>query len=368
MRITNPSISRNYTFNLNRNLERLSKSNYEVATSGRKIFRMSDDVATGVRAMNVRRSIDQIKGFQDNAKSTQLKFDSAEQTLGGIAEIATKIYERFNFAKNGTNGEDERGIIANEFKKLQEEIVTSANSQYADRYLFGGTNTQSPPFSVNRLGMEVNGVRGKEDFPNGRGAVGDPEYLPPFEPDYDAGYGKIMYNNVLVSEIPGDGKYQYLLDDAAFVDVGLGLSMIGSSQDVNTNTAVKNTINGLSFMGTGSENLYDTVTEIIDLLEGYVEGEGFDQEVADELLNRIFDKAKDVTMERTRLGSESSYLEFTQTRLTDESDNLIARQDSLEFRDPAEAIMEFSMNEYIYNAALNMGSKLLQNSLFDYIR
>ncbi len=353
MRITNSTIARNYNSNLNRNLERLTRSNYEVATSGRKIFRMSDDVATGVRALTVRRSIDQIKGYQDNAKSTQLKFDSAEQTLGGIAEIATSIYERFISAKNGTNGEDERVIIAGEFKKLQEEIVTSANSQYADRYLFGGTNTQSAPFSVG-------------EYP-GRAAVGvegDPDYQPEIPPG-----PKIMYNGVFVCDIPGaNGEYQYLIDDAAFVDVGLGLSMIGDSQDVNQNTAVKSTINGLGLMGIGDDNLYDTVTEIINMLEGYANGEGFDQEQADVLLNRIFDKAKDINMERTRLGSESAYLEYTITRLTDESDNLIARQDSLEFRDPAEAIMEFSMNEYVYNAALNMGSKLLQNTLFDYIQ
>ncbi len=69
-----------------------------------------------------------------------------------------------------------------------------------------------------------------------------------------------------------------------------------------------------------------------------------------------------------RLGSESSYLEYTQTRLDSEELSLSTRQDSLEFRDPAEAIMDYTMAEYIYNASLNMGSRLLQNSLFDYMR
>lgn len=338
MRITNPTISRNYTANLNRNLSRLNRANYEVATSGRKIFKMSDDTATSVRAMTVRRSLDQLQSYKDNAKSAQLKIDAGEQMLGGIAEIAVSAYERFVFAKNGTNGEDERDIIAQEFKKLQEELVTSCNGQYADRYLFGGTNTTSAPFSVG---------------------------------EYSDGTQKIMYNNVFVCDIPTGPNGEdnsYLVEDAAYIDVGLGLSMVGESQEVNTNTAVKNTINGLNIMGQGEDNFYDTMTELIDILEGYGRGEGFDQDKADELLNRIRDKATFVNMERTRLGSESSYLEYTQTRLDDEELSLSTRQDSLEFRDPAEAIMDYTMAEYIYNASLNMGSRLLQNSLFDYMR
>jgi flagellin-like hook-associated protein FlgL len=30
--------------------------------------------------------------------------------------------------------------------------------------------------------------------------------------------------------------------------------------------------------------------------------------------------------------------------------------------------MKFTMQQYVYNASLQMGSRLLQNSLFDYMR
>jgi flagellar hook-associated protein 3 len=380
-------MSRNYSANLNRNLERLNDANYEVATSGRKIFKMSDDTATGLRAMKVRRSIDQLKSFQDNAKNTKVKIDSAEKIVGTIAELATQVYERFNFALNDTNGETDREIIAQEFRKLQEEIVTSGNSQFAGRYLFGGTNTMSAPFSVNRTGMLVdengdpdpNGKRGEYEFPEGRGVQGDANYLPPFVPDYEAGYGKLMYNNVLMTQISDEGDYSYMMTDAAYADVGLGLAMEGQSQNVNVNTAVKTTINGVNIMGPGEDNLYDTVTKLIDWLEGKpvyedptadppdVKYRAYDNEYGGELLDLIRSKADEVNMERTRLGSESQYLEFTVSRLDTEYDNLVVKQDSLEFNEPSESIMKFTMQQYVYNASLQMGSRLLQNSLFDYM-
>jgi len=36
--------------------------------------------------------------------------------------------------------------------------------------------------------------------------------------------------------------------------------------------------------------------------------------------------------------------------------------------DPAEAIVDFKMQEYSYNAALSMGNKILQNSFIDFMK
>lgn len=327
MRITNTTIARNYNSNLNRNLGRLTDSMTSVSASGRKIFSMAENTATGVRAMNIRRSLSQIDGYMDNAKNAQSKLDTADKSLETIASMSQNIYARYDYAMNGTNSTDEREIIAKEFEKLRDEILTCSNTQYADRYIFGGTNTMSSPFTTN-------------------------------------GDGELMYNNVRVKDIPGeDGKYAYLLSDAAYVDVGLGMTMQGSSQDVVANSALKNTLNGLDFMGYGDNNLYDTINELIDSLR---EG-SFDTAAAGPLLDKIKEMGNNVNLQRTSVGSDLQYLEFTVSRLEDEQTALITRQDSLEFKDSAEAIMEMEMEKYVYNAALQMGAKLLQPTLFDYI-
>lgn len=326
MRITNSSIARNYSNNLNRNLSRLNDANMGVA-SGRSFMTMAENTSKGVRSMTIRRNIEHLEGYMDNAKNAQNKFNGAEKSIAQVAEIGQSIYERFNYALNGTNSDEEHQIIATEFKRLQEELLTCANGQYADRYMFGGTNTDSRPFSTN------------DD-------------------------GELMYNGVRVQDISrGDPQYDYLFKDAAYVDIGLGLTMQGNSQNVVANSAFKNTINGLDFMGNGSENLYDTITELVDFLEAG----SLDPAKGGELLDKIRLAADHVNLERTKIGSDTEYLDFTVSRLETEYDNLVARQDTLEFRDPAEAIMDFKMQEYVYNAALQMGTKLLQPTLFNFI-
>lgn len=291
---------------------------------------MAEDTSLGVRAMGVRRSLSQLSGYMDNAKDAQNKFATAESLVGEVSNISQSIFERFNFALNGTNNVEEREIIAKEFEKLQAEILTTANGQYADRYLFGGTNTGARPFSVN-----------------------------------DA--GELMYNGERVKDITKNdpmGKYNDLLNDAAYVDIGLGLTMQGNSNDVIPNSAFKNTINGLDFMGMGDNNLYDTVTELITALRT----QPFDnKDGGGALLNKIRDVGNHVNLTRTKMGSDTQYLEFTVSRLETENDNLIARQDTLEIADPYEAIMDMEMQNYVYNAALAMGQKVLQPTLFSFI-
>lgn len=328
MRIANSTIARNYTSNLNSNLARLNSSSAKVYT-GRNFTSMAENTSVGVRAMGVRRSLAQLSGYMDNAKDAQNKFDTAEQLIGQVSDLSKDIYVRFNYAMNGTNSPDEREIVAKEFEKLQAQILTSANGQYGDRYMFGGTNTSTRPFSVN-----------------------------------DA--GELMYNGERVKDISTNdpvGKYNDLLNDAAYVDIGLGLTMQGNSNDVVANSAFKNTINGLDFMGTGENNLYDKVTELITALRT----QPFDSDAGSKLLNEIQTASNNVSLVRTKMGSDAQYLEYTVSRLETEEDNLITRQDTLEIADPYQAIMDMEMQNYVYNAALQMGSRLLQPTIFSFL-
>lgn len=334
MRITNTTIARNYTSNLNRNLKLLNDANVKVS-SQRKFDAMSENTADGVRAMTVRRSIARLEGYLDNAKTTQNTFSGAEKNLLKISDLTKDISDKYILAINGSNGKDERDIIKKELTSLRDEILACANSQYSDRYLFGGTNTESMPFTTR--------TEAGSDLP------------------------VLYYNGVKVMDIEkGNPDYAYLFDDAAYVDVGLGFQMLPApdSQNVTPNSAFKNTLVGLDFIGTGKENIYNVINEMITSLES---GFSFDAAEGGKLLNRFKDAADNVGVQLTKLGADSSYLDFTVSRIESENDKLIEQQSHLEFVDPAEAIMDFKMQEYIYNTALQMGSRLLQPSLFNFI-
>jgi flagellar hook-associated protein 3 FlgL len=70
----------------------------------------------------------------------------------------------------------------------------------------------------------------------------------------------------------------------------------------------------------------------------------------------------------TDIGSKTNYLDFLKLRNEDNQFNLNEKLVEVEEVDSAEAIVDFKMQEYSYNAALSMGNKILQNSFIDFMK
>lgn len=332
MRITNPTMTRNYSKSLNVNQKRLYDLNMRI-TSRRKFDTMAEDTASGVRAMKVRRSLAQIDYYTDNCETTKSVFDLAEKSLMQISSMCTTISEGFIAAISDDKEPSDREIFATQMEKLRDEILTLMNNNASGRFLFGGTNTKSLPFTV--------------------------------DADSD-----LCYNNVKVKDIDkSDPQYAYLFEDAAYVDIGLGLTMQkGDPQSVIGNTAFENTLVGIDFLGAGPENLYIRISEMIDILRNMDPDPDLSKHTdAGKLLDRFRASHENVVTQLTRLGSDAQYLEFTIERLDNEKINLTERHDELETIDPYEAIMNYEMQYSIFNAALAMGQKLLQPTLFNFM-
>ena len=67
------------------------------------------------------------------------------------------------------------------------------------------------------------------------------------------------------------------------------------------------------------------------------------------------------------LGTHSKFIEFNQDRLSDSLINLYTRQNDLESTDLPEEITNWKVLDSVYNATLQMGASVLQQSIFDYI-
>lgn len=359
MRIGNQTIVRNYTNSLNTNLARLNAYSERITTQ-RRFASMYENSALGVKTMQLRRSAEFNASYTATAKTVKSTLTSSETEMQKISDLGKAIAEKYDNALNSTNSEQELGIIANEIRQLRDQILTCANGQFAGDYLFGGTNTKETPFTT--------GIR------------------------YDQ-YGKeinvLYYNGIDVSQMldsKGEirAEYRYLLDDAAFVDLGLGMKN-NADGSLNQTTAFKSTMVGLEFMGMGDKNIYLLCTEMIDALEGkayrynddgsvmldadgnavYAEFSNIDR--FSDLLNEMHAAYNNVSLRQTELGADYQYLEYTVERLADELLNIADRQNDVEWIDPSEAIMQFKMQEYVYNAALQMGQRVLQPTLFNFI-
>lgn len=330
MRIGYSTIVRNYTRNLNGNLSNLTLSADRVSNR-RKFSSMAEDTSSGVRALQLRRALENTESYLNTSKTMLSQYQAAESQMMKVVELGQDIAVRYTNVLNGTNGPDEHEIFAKEIEALQKQILNCANGQFADRFQFGGTNTTSRPFTVD-------------------------------------GNGNLCYNGVSVADMADangnvKAEYQYLFEDAAYVDIGLGLRSGDNGEMVET-SAFKSTLNGLEFLGIGENNIYQVCNQMIAALRS---GSFTNNEQTAALLDKMTDAYKNVTLRISEMGSDYDYLEYSVDRLEDDRLNLIERQDELEFIDSAEAIMLFKMQEYIYNAALQMGQRVLQPNLFNFI-
>ncbi|MDR2931711.1 MAG: hypothetical protein LBV27_01255 [Oscillospiraceae bacterium] len=323
MRISNFTIKRNYQTQLNLNQKNLYDANMTAITK-RKFHTMSDDVATGLRAMKARRELSKNASYQNNVQEAKGTLKAAEDVLiKGINSIASdSVFADYQQAANGTMSADERQVVANKLQKMQDALLTDLNSKFSDRYLFGGSQTDQAPFSL----------------------------------DTD---GKLMYRGVKVADFdPTDPDHAKLLDDPVYIDIGLGMTLDASGNPIPS-TVFDRSISGLDIVGTGEDNMYDVLGQMISSLEA----DAPDQELFDKM-QTCFNRSNTMV---TNIGADDNFLDFTQERLTLEEDNLTTRQQGLEFMNDEAALLNLKMAEYAYNAALQIGTRILQPSLFSYM-
>ncbi|MEG2429130.1 MAG: flagellar hook-associated protein FlgL [Oscillospiraceae bacterium] len=152
MRITTGMITSQYMRNLNTTL---SEFNYHTkrSTNFRRFNRASENPIAAARAFSLRRSYLRNDDYMQNALDATDFMKTADTALQSLVKITTEAgSEDCLQAVNGTQSEQEREAIAAKLRKMQETIITQANTQYGDRYVFGGTTTTSPPFTVGEDG------------------------------------------------------------------------------------------------------------------------------------------------------------------------------------------------------------------------
>ena len=97
-----------------------------------------------------------------------------------------------------------------------------------------------------------------------------------------------------------------------------------------------------------------------------------DKERLDDMLAASIDNMtvseRNLSTTYSDLGNKAKLLDDTAKRLDDMEDSLTEQYKDTLGADPYAAIMEMFNNQYSYNAALQVGSKLMSTSLFDFVR
>jgi len=294
------------------NRGKLNELQQQVAT-GKKIDSPSDDATAAIAIMSSNTSLNKIDIYGKNVDSAISELDITDQQLSSITELIQRARTLATQAANATNGTDELKSINEEIKQLTDSLKAAGNTKFGSKYIFGGTNTDKEPFTTS-TGDEINYV----------GTLSTENYRRKVE----------ISDNVTVDiNVAGDDIFGYYRADA---DSPTGYSGEG----------LFNTLKTLSNELTANPPNYENIREKIGDLDNDLET---------------------VSNVRARLGGVSNRLEMTKTRLDDNKINFTKYKSGLEDVDMSKAIADLQFQETALQVSLQVGSKLIQPSLLNYM-
>ncbi|HOA19709.1 MAG TPA: hypothetical protein PK516_03970 [Sedimentibacter sp.] len=330
MRITTSMMSNKYIKNLNKSAYEMNYLSEKVET-GRKFVKGSEDPVSAIKAYKLRREYRTTEIYDTNIRDVESFLTAAETNLTEISNNMESVYTSYLKGINGTMNDEDREIIAKQLENLQRSILTSLNAKFEDRYVFGGTNKEEIPFT-----LDMN--------------------------------GNLLFKGLDVNDPANKEALDKLANETINIDLGLGMTFNGDGE-LNTDTVFDMSMSGIKFMGYGGtddnpENLYNLIGKIKDELRN----PDFSIDKISPYIDRFEEQKKQVLVHITDIGAKTNYLDFLKTRNEDNQFNLNKKLLEVEFEDPAEAIVNFKMQEYSYNAALSMGNRILQNSFIDFMK
>ncbi|ASS72790.1 flagellar hook-associated protein FlgL [Bacillus atrophaeus] len=144
MRVTQGMIQQNSLRYIGSSYAKLDKLQSQVS-SGKKISKASDDPIVAMKSLKYNTQLSQVKQYQSNASQAFTWLENTETNITEGIDVLSKVRDLVVKAKNGQNGEAELKSIGVEVNQLKEQLLNIANTQVNGRYIFNGTNSDSPP-------------------------------------------------------------------------------------------------------------------------------------------------------------------------------------------------------------------------------
>ena len=148
MRITDTGLATQILGTIVDSYARLAKTQEQLATT-KRINRPSDDALGTSLVLRFQAAKAALEEFQQTTDTTQ---EFLRNTATALARVTDVLGQAKEIAIQGSNDylNGTRGPLAEQVNQLLEELVSVGNTRYADRYVFGGVQTATAPFSVTR--------------------------------------------------------------------------------------------------------------------------------------------------------------------------------------------------------------------------
>lgn len=123
--------------------------------TGKKISKPSDHPVIAMKGINYRTEVSEVEQYTRNASEVWNWFDHSDDILDKGTKAMHRMEDLARQAANGTNSEDELDSILKEVEQLKEQLVEIANTNVNGKYIFNGTDTDTPPITKDGDGKLV---------------------------------------------------------------------------------------------------------------------------------------------------------------------------------------------------------------------
>ncbi|SHN80916.1 flagellar hook-associated protein FlgL [Desulfitobacterium chlororespirans] len=327
MRISNNMLSRNLLLNLWAAQGRMDKLQNQMST-GQKINRPSDDPVGAENSLRFKSNISYLNQLKANAKEGIAYMDTTDDTMAEMTEMIQRAKELALRASNtGTVSDEDRKKIAIEIDQIREHVIELANTKVGTKYIFGGTANVEP------FPKGATGWQGSDDTK------------------------KFQVGGDLSIEVSVNGHDLF----------GAGWEYVEKTPSTDPPT--------YEYQETGASGIamFDTLAQLSKALNesninGVDDGTGTEEDGVQVLLSKLELQADHISDVRAQLGARQNRMDSVYTQLDSTAANLGDSLATVLYADIAETLVNFKTQESIYEAALAVGTKIIQPSLADFMR
>lgn len=304
MRITNTNMINSYLKDIQRNLQSMDKISTQL-NNGKQINKISDDPLKAVKILNMNNEISDTEKYNSNCDEITGWLDITDGALDSIGTLTSEIKTLLT-SISGTFGKSEIKATNEEITEKIKQIGEAMNTTYAGKYIFGGSKTDEAPVKI---------------IKNDDGTI-----------QID-----INNNNGLNDKLNG---------------------AVSNGIDIDYNLTIENITKTESSSG----------LNILKEISSKLNSEPLDMDKISELTKGLDNYLNDILNNRSIVGAKTN----TINKIKDTNDeNILKMKETLSLIqdvDVAEKYIELKSAEMVYTSSLQVGSKLFQNTLLDYLR
>lgn len=147
MRVASKTIYDKTIANLGRITTEMNEAS-EIATTGRRMNSLSDDPVGLVSVLDIRSSLANINQMGRNISMGRSWLTASETALTQVQDILSEAKALCVQYSSANIGAEERSNAVTIVDSYLKQVLSLANTQVDQRYIFGGTNTDTTPFTL----------------------------------------------------------------------------------------------------------------------------------------------------------------------------------------------------------------------------